>query len=328
MKSLLTGLVLTMLLFTPAGASAAPCTDYDDGKRALVAKAFDKAVEVFQRCAAQRETASPLLGLALALELRGDLRRSALVYRRFLHETSGLASGTWAAKRSKVRTILAKLDGALAKKGWGVVEITSSPPGAAVWVDGLRYADFDQAAVTPLAIMSPHGAIEVTVSLQGHVSQDRKVTVSATVSGVSVTLQPEPKAASSSPAPKSAMAKLPPPPQTKLQEVREVDEVFWVPVGVGLASLVAGVGVLGAALGEVDTYHAAVNEPGGAGLTRAIQSRDRLTLMERTYWALFGIGAASLIGGVIAHFAKEPTRYEVLVGATRDGAAAGVSGRF
>lgn len=304
---------------------AAPCPSYAQGKQALVDKSFMRAAALFERCTVRpveaKERFKGLLGVALARELGGDFVMAARAYLRFLNETAAPAlAKTFAAKRQQVTSIVARLKPQLSAKGWLTLTLRSHPTGAAIWVGKRRHVGRDTASVTPATILAPKGQVELQLRAPGHEVWSKSFNLTAPQT-LTATLKVH----------KPSVVKLPSVPvqvpNTRVVEIRELDERFWVPVIIGSASIIAGLALVGVAVSEVDIYHGAISGP-GTNLTVARESRETLANLERSYWSLFGVGAAAIAGGIIAHFMSEPMRYEVLAAPEPDGAKVSIQGRF
>ena len=308
MSLILSALICCVVVWSPHQARAeAPevAEHYELGKAALDAGQPADALGHFKTALTQADSSlgttwQMLLAVALTYQELGQPVNSAQMFRRFLEVTeahSDLMTEKWRTRREVVRKQLTLLEQELSESH-AVVMITSTPPGAAISVDGAR-AGVDGDAVTPTRLWLAPGEHTIELALQGFEATTRTMTTRA--GGLD----------SYSPALTSPVAAAPTPtPSPSVTLVGEPEATAgsvgpWVVLGgAGAAAIVGGV-MLGLAEGEAATLAeiGAKEDPGSADGVNDHKdfnrAQDNLATYDTVAWAMFGVAGAAAIGGVL-----------------------------
>ncbi|MGB0591972.1 MAG: PEGA domain-containing protein [Myxococcota bacterium] len=301
-------LVCCVVVWSPPPAYAeapAVAEHYELGKAALDAGKPADALGHFKTALTQADlslgsTWQMLLAVALTYQELEQPSNSAQMFRRFLEVTEAhgeLMTEKWRTRREVVRKQLTLLEQELSKSH-AVVMITSTPPGAAVSVDGAR-AGIDGDAVTPTRLWLAPGEHTIGLVLQGFESTTRTMmTRAGGLDSYSPTLTSL-GAAMPTPAPSPAVTLVGEP------EATAGSVGPWVLLGgAGAAAIVGGV-MLGLAEGEAATLAeiAAKEDPGttdGVNDHKDFnRAQDNLATYDAVAWAMFGVAGAAAIGGVL-----------------------------
>lgn len=273
------GVVLAAVLLLCWTAAAAAPSDRDLAaalKHAQAAAALsregdsDGAVRLYLK--AYDLTHDPLLlyNVARVLDKKGDLTQAREFYERYLVEETdpgGLERG-----REKLDALLAGLPARLT--------VVTDPTGAVVTIDGAP------AGASPLEREVGAGSHEVSASLAGYVALARTVDVAGgSVLRLALELQPVPATE---------------------RPVAAIERPFpwhWVLVATGGAALATGGVLTGLAWHDRTVVKDAARAADGtvvgmsrqAALDRAGAARTR----DRASWALYGVGGAAVVTGIV-----------------------------
>jgi hypothetical protein len=155
---------------------------YELGKAALDAGKPADALGHFKTALTQADSSlgstwQMLLAVALTYQALEQPANSAQMFRRFLEVTEAhgeLMTEKWRKRREVVRKQLTLLEQELSESH-AVVMITSTPPSAAISVDGAR-AGVDGDAVTPTRLWLAPGEHTIELALKGFESTTRTMT--------------------------------------------------------------------------------------------------------------------------------------------------------
>lgn len=216
-----------------------------------------------------------LIGVAESRERRGDAAGAIAMFERYLSERAD------APDADSIRTRIADL-----RTGPATLAITSTPPGAAIAVDG-----DDAEEVTPAELQVPAGDHTVALTLEGHEASEQTVTA---VAGTRHEVAAELGATASDPAfgdgdpidePEVAVE----------EEAAAADDGpstgVWVSAGIAAGSLVAGTVVGFLALSEEGDFD---NTP-----TDAIADKGETYALVADVF--FGLAAAAAITGLVLY---------------------------
>jgi hypothetical protein len=173
--------------FSPVLRAEAPAVTehYELGKAALDAGKPADALGHFKTALTQADSSlgstwQMLLAVALTYQALEQPANSAQMFRRFLEVTEAhgeLMTEKWRKRREVVRKQLTLLEQELSESH-AVVMITSTPPSAAISVDGAR-AGVDGDAVTPTRLWLAPGEHTIELALKGFESTTRTMTTRA-----------------------------------------------------------------------------------------------------------------------------------------------------
>lgn len=285
--------VLAFALVTVERAQArSPEADrlYQQGKAALKLGQHTEALERFRACLAlvgddERDTWQLLLAVALTHEQMGRLDHAVEVYRRFLDRTEGAEvtlNAKWASRRETAAASVTELDEALMATH-GFISVISEPPGAGLFVDGVR-AGADGNAVTPWGVYLREGRHTLRVELAD------RLPVEATVDVVSGQLEPLLLTFESVAAPTIPSVELPSATEPNMARIGQ-----GLLMGLGGAMLVGAGALSGVASGakaDLRDYHVSQGHAGWDDL-----NAERAAA-ETSSFVLYAIGGLALSAGI------------------------------
>ncbi len=248
---------------------------YQQGVDAYRAERYADAVRSFLEADAISPSAALSYNIARAYEKLADDAQTLRWYRNYLR------LNPQAANRTEVEGYVKTLSATLAKKGIQQVTVLSAPPGATVAIDG------QPLGVTPLTVELPPGTHKSQLSSRGYADTASDFTLAAgTPLDVSVTLQPAPRAASSSTAPAAPAA-----------SGRRFGIVPWVTLGVAAVCL-GGAGIF--ELSRRSAQSDAKDEPVQLPFE---QNVDAMNGRRDAARVLLGVGSVlAVTGGVLLVF--------------------------
>jgi hypothetical protein len=251
---------------------------YARGQEAYRAGSYDAAIAAFEDAYEAVPNPVVLLGLAEALERKGDIPATIETLERYLTERAD------APDRAQIEQRLTVL-----RARPGVLVIASTPPGATITVDGE-----DRGEVTPAEIEVSPGEHVIGATLAGH--EPATETVTATVGGrhdVEITLEPgaEPGLDEDPFGETGEPADVPPLPPEVDEEPEGLSPGVWVAAGVAGAALVGGT-VLGfLALSEQSDFDSAPSK----------ESADRGERLALFADVAFGVAAIAGITAIVLY---------------------------
>lgn len=254
---------------------------YARGQEAFRTGSYDAAVAAFQEAYEAVPNPVVLLGLAEALERKGDVDATITTLERYLAERPD------APDRAQIESRLATLRAAPA-----TVVIRSTPEGAAISIDGTQREE-----VTPAEIQLEPGEHVIAVTLAGHdpVSE----TVQATRGGrheVALTLEAAPEPALEDPFGETGTGAEPP---AEAPDIDEEEDAL--PTGVWVASGVAGAALIGGtvlgflALSEQSDFDASPSE----------ESADRGERLALFADVAFGVAAIAGVTAIVLYITSD-----------------------
>ncbi|MDP6942934.1 MAG: PEGA domain-containing protein [Myxococcota bacterium] len=332
---------------------ATPEALYDAGKAKLTAGDAPGALVDFKRALLGAERTGDLglnwqLLIAIAFTYReADKPGHAIEYfRRFLDSTErhrDALNEKWRKRRELAGGDIAQLERA-ANATHGYATVASTPPGAAITIDGVR-AGADGDRVTPFGLYLKPGEYLIGVTLEGYEPKEARLKVAAgkllplAFDLTAITLAPDPAAPERTAGAASDPSPIPGPTLVAVAESEGPSFAPWAVIGAGGAILVTGVAL--AVVGEVEAAALSDFPPPTSGDTvseDAAAYRDQASTAQ-TYqhasWGLLGLSAAVLTGGVVwlvlglpedSEAASERPALHIVP--TRSGLMAGASWRF
>lgn len=202
-----------------AAAKHSPDQPYQEGIKAFAAEDYAKAAEYFAASMQSHPTANTALHLGSVYLKLTELSKAEASFRQALQLEPN------SPKRDEIRKLIV----GIAARNVGVVELTSTPTGATVSVEGSGTRVMGK---TPLSLTLPPGTHRVMVAREGHrtAAQEVKVTFGETVT-LALTLVALPAAtlpsagvsavaAPAVPVEPPFRSSAPPPPVTRPVEVR------------------------------------------------------------------------------------------------------------
>jgi len=317
---------LTLLGFLAALASASPpapvpCASYNAAKAALKRQDPAKALPLFRACLERVPPGVPRwnvqLGVALSLQKLDRTVDAAMAYRRFLASSQGALAPKWMKRRQLALGDLTRLERQILDQH-AIVDVTSRPPGASVILAaGSAATSATSTTTTPHRFYMKPGKIELHLQLAGFDTTIHKVQVAAgTRYQVVVPLVRTPPPA---PKPEPTTTQVPqdattlPSPMPSLPATSPVrpHAGAYTLMALGGISITTGAILTGLALDDVDFY-SSVAASGGAPraiIDEAERRGARALDYEKAYWALYGVGTAMLVGGIL-WYALTPDRPE------------------
>lgn len=298
-QTLLVALVLPALLLTaPVHAEAPEVAErYEQGKQALKADKPAEALGHFKAALTQADrslgsTWQMLLAVALTYQKLDQPANAAEMFERFLEVTEehdDLMTQKWRTRRELVRGDLTKLEEVLSKTH-AMVMVKSTPPGAAVSVDGAR-AGVDGDAVTPTRLWLDPGEHIIALTLEGFEPVSRTMTLEASqLDSVASTLVAVGVDAPTEPAAPALAA----PAVVEPKEAGGGSIGPWLVLGgAGAAAIVGGV-MLGLAQSEFTTAEGIEDD-----LAAYRAHRDSYQTYRLVGWSMVGLAGAATLGGVL-----------------------------
>lgn len=293
---------------------------------------FDGAIRLYQKAYDLAREPVLLYNVGRMYDKLGDLAKAREVYERYLaeeKEPEGLARG-----RERLEAVLDRIPGRL--------QVTTEPVGAAVEIDGRPVGS---GPTGPLEL--GRGVHAVWVKLEGHAAAARSVEMQAGESSfLHVRLEPVPV-----PLPVAAPAVVeggpadaPVRPGSPVGTVAASGTVSrspwpWVSIGIGAASLVTGGVMTGLAYRERSQVTGAGQTEGyvtGITQAEALAHRETAGTYDKASYALYAVGGAAVVTGVVLWFVLPPKAQQSLARApafltlapVSGGGVVGATGRF
>ena len=317
-------LLVGVLAFCVATASRAQDTEraasnLEQGKAALMredAPAARRHFEAGLRGRASRPQRWLLrLGLALALELDGDLLGAARAYRAFLSDSADDEPGrqpVWLRRRERAHRDLARLDERLLQTR-ALLHVQSDPSGAKVALNGI-VTDHR----TPAAIYVDPGTHRVVLELDAHEPEPLLVVVDAGQRPLvhrKLVQRPLAPVAPAAPTPSPEAMPEPGPP--------------WFAIGVVAIGAGAGAAIIGGALHwtalrDAEEVRGLSRVP--SNVPRDRQLRDRIESYQIAYGVSYALGGALAAAGVtmLLYDALGDDAVSAWLAPTPDGVTAGL----
>lgn len=293
--------LLFWLSAAPSGWAAAPPVGFEatleTAKTALQQGQLDAAIQAFRRCESLATVPSERwrawLGQALTYERLSDPLQALRAYQRFTDVPAKDLDPRWLQRQREVATVAADVEKAALKTQISVLEISSTPPGALVAINGTS-ADLARPVTTPAKLYLVPGRYRVSVSQDTYLPSTRDVALSLGERlKMAVELAPVP--------PKPTLPETPITAVTPASNDAALEGAFIGTSIVGAVLLISGATLHGLAFADADAAFAIRN--GGpatlSGEAEIARLTRRGTDRQESATIFYGVGAAVGVAAIV-----------------------------